>query len=97
MNMCKQNFKVLPNNSPEPEWEQWKGRQSLLDDEIHEAWANRNMKEAYKLLRQLAASKFDVKKRDWRLVKQALPSREEWETLLKKEGCEGGMSATVEK
>ena len=33
--------------------EHWKGRQNLLNDETHEAWANRNMKEAYKLL-QLA-------------------------------------------
>ena len=29
-------------------------------------------------------------------MRQALPSREDWETLLKKEGCKGGMSATIE-
>ena len=29
-------------------------------------------------------------------MSQALPSREDWETLLKKEGCKGGMSATIE-
>ena len=51
------------------------------------------MKSAYKLLRQLAGSKFDVKKRDWRLIRQALPTRNEWETLLKEAGCNGGMLA----
>ena len=51
------------------------------------------MKSAYKLLRQLAGSKFDIKKRDWRLVKQALPTRKEWEELLQETGCKGGMLA----
>ena len=56
---------------------QWQDMQHRLNDEIHEAWDRRDMKSAYKLLRQLAGSKFDIKKRDWRLVKQALPTREE--------------------
>ena len=40
---------------------QWQETQHRLDDEIHEAWDRRDMKSAYKLLRQLAGSKFDVK------------------------------------
>ena len=67
--------------------------QHILNDEIHEAWDRRDMKSAYKLLRQLAGSKFDVKKRDWRLIKQALPTRKEWGKLLQEAGCNGGMLA----
>ena len=51
------------------------------------------MKSAYKLLRQIAGSKFDIKKRDWRLVKQALPTRKDWGDLLQEAGCRGGMMA----
>ena len=40
---------------------QWQDTQHRLNDEIHEAWNRRDMKSAYKLLRQLAGSKFDVK------------------------------------
>ena len=72
---------------------QWQDMQHRLNDEIHEAWDRRDMKSAYKLLRQLAGSKFDVKKRDWRLVKQALPTRKEWGKLLQEAGCNGGMLA----
>ena len=72
---------------------QWQDTQYRLNDEIHEAWDKRDMKSAYKLLRQLAGSKFDIKKRDWRLVKQALPTRKEWEDLLQEAGCKGGMMA----
>ena len=61
---------------------QWQDTQHRLNDEIHEAWDKRDMKSAHKLLRQLAGSKFDVKKRDWRLIKQALPTREEWEKTV---------------
>ena len=71
----------------------WHHTQLRLNDEIHEAWDRRDMKSAYKLMRQLAGSKFDVKKRDWRLIRQALPTRKEWEALLKEEGCKGGMLA----
>ena len=70
---------------------QWQDTQHRLNDEIHEAWDRRDMKSAYKLLRQLAGSKFDIRKRDWRLVKQALPTRKDWEDLLHEEGCKGGM------
>ena len=41
---------------------QWQDTQHRLNDEIHEAWDRRDMKSAYKLLRQLAGSKFDIKK-----------------------------------
>ena len=46
---------------------QWQDTQHRLNDEIHEAWDRRDMKSAYKLLRQLAGSKFDIKKEtgDW--------------------------------
>ena len=46
---------------------QWQNTQHRLNDEIHEAWDRRDMKSAYKLLRQLAGSKFDIKKEtgDW--------------------------------
>ena len=71
----------------------WHHMQLRLNDEIHEAWGKRDMKSAYKLMRQLAGSKFDIKKRDWRLIRQALPTRKEWEDLLKEEGCKGGMLA----
>ena len=40
---------------------QWQDTQYRLNDEIHEAWERRDMKSAYKLLRQLAGSKFDIK------------------------------------
>ena len=40
---------------------QWQDMQHRLNDEIHEAWDRRDMKSAYKLLRQLAGSRFDVK------------------------------------
>ena len=76
---------------------QWQDTQHRLNDEIHEAWDRRDMKSAYKLLRQLAGSKFDVKKRDWRLVKQALPTRKEWEDLLQEAGCKGGMMAKTSR
>ena len=39
----------------------WQHTQIRLNDEIHEAWERRDMKSAYKLMRQLAGSKFDVK------------------------------------
>ena len=41
---------------------QWQDTQHRLNDEIHEAWDRWDMKSAHKLLRQLAGSKFDVKK-----------------------------------
>ena len=46
-------------------------------------------------MRRLDGSKFDVEKRDWRLVQQALPTRAEWEHLLKQAGNCGGMLANV--
>ena len=39
----------------------WQHTQLRLNDEIHEAWDRRDMKSAYKLMRQLAGFEFDVK------------------------------------
>ena len=72
---------------------QWHDTQEHLTQDIHEAWRKRDMKSAYSLMRRLAGSKFDVKKRDWRLVQQALPTRADWEEVLSKVGNQGGMSA----
>ena len=69
---------------------QWEETSAQLTQEVHEAWQRRDMKTSFALMRRLAGSKFDVKKRDWRLVQQALPTRSEWETLLAKTGNEGG-------
>lgn len=70
--------------------------QPRLNDEIHEAWEKRDMKTAFRLMRQLAGSKV-VKKRDWRLIRQALPTRQECENLLREEGCQGGLLAKTTK
>ena len=43
---------------------QWQDIQHRLNDEIHEAWDRRDMKSAYKLLRQLAGSKIRCKKNE---------------------------------
>ena len=75
--------------------EQWNVTSAQLSEEIHEAWRRRDMKTSYALMRRLAGSKFDVKKRDWRLVQQALPSRKEWEDLLVQAGNQGGMKAVT--
>ena len=72
---------------------QWDETCEQLTQELHEAWQRRDVKTSFNLMRRLAGSKFDVKKRDWRLAQQALPTRAEWETLLAKPGHEGGMSA----
>ena len=83
----------LISNISKTRQRQWDETCEQLTQELHEAWQRRDMKTSFNLMRRLAGSKFDVKKRDWRLAQQALPTRAEWETLLAKPGHEGGMSA----
>ena len=87
------DLKKLTNLLNKTRQRQWGEISDQLTQELHEAWQRRDMKTSFDLMRRLAGSKFDVKKRDWRLAQQALPTRTEWETLLAKTGCEGGMSA----
>ena len=51
------------------------------------------MHTANRLMRLLAGAKFGTKKKDYRLVQQALPARMDWHEQLTKEGALGGMNA----
>ena len=63
-------------------------------EELSEAWRSRNVHTANRLMRLLAVSKFGTKKKDYRLVQQALPARAEWLELLTLDGAQGGMKTT---
>ena len=71
----------------------WEKMKEQWMEELGEAWRCRNVHTANRLMRLLAGSKFGTKKRDYRLVQQALPSCDEWLEQLTKEGAMGGMKA----
>ena len=69
----KQRSKLLQKRRKQ----QWDETCELLTEELHEAWRRRDVKTSFNLMRRLAGSKFDTKKRDWRLTQEALPTLED--------------------
>ena len=56
----------------------FKAKRDLLIEELWDAWRQRKMSEAHRLLSRLAFSRHGPRKRYYRSMKCMLPSKDEW-------------------
>ena len=70
-------------------------RQGFCEEELRLAWKRRDLAATFRWSRLLGGRRWGAKKRDYRAMTAALPSRRAWQDEWTKPGVEGGMSATV--
>ena len=70
-------------------------RQSFYEEELRLAWKRRDWAAMFRWSRLLGGQRWGAKKRDYRALSAALPSRKDWKDEWTKAGAQGGMGATV--
>ena len=70
-------------------------RQGFYEEEPRLAWKRRDLAATFRWSRLLGGRRWGAKKRDYRAMTAALPSRRAWQDEWTKPGAEGGMSAAV--
>ena len=70
-------------------------RQGFYEEELRLAWKKTDLAATFRWSRLLGGRRWGAKKRDYRAMTAALPSKKAWQDQWTKPGAEGGMSATV--
>ena len=68
-------------------------RQSFCEEELRLAWKRRDLAATFRWSRLLGGRRWGVKKRDYRALSAALPSRKAWQDEWTNPGAEGGMGS----
>ena len=70
-------------------------RQSFYEEELRLAWKTRDVAATFRWSRLLGGRRWGAKKRDYRAMSAALPSKKAWKDEWTKPGAEGGMGAVA--
>ena len=69
-------------------------RQGFYEEELRLAWKGRDLAATFRWSRLFGGRRWSAKKRDYRAMTAALPSKKAWQDEWTKPGAEGGLSAT---